>query len=330
VKAVRSRQEIYNSGAVLQALRHDERVRGVAPKITAQVFFNDGAVDITGVINGIDIEAENELFHFNEYIIQGNALDIRDVSNSIILGKALAEKLLANIGDVIQVTTVKQQQFPLKVVGFFQSGIQEFDKVQSYAAIATTQKLLGRSSDYVTDIQIRLHDINSAPTVAKESAQMFRLDAEDIQTANAQFETGSFIRSLISYVVGITLLIVAGFGIYNILSMMIYEKMDSIAILKATGFSGQDVNYIFLVIALSIGFFGGALGLGLGFLLSLMIDQIPFNTVSLPTIKTYPVSYNPVFYFIGSSFAIITTYLAGWSPARKASRVDPVTIIRGK
>jgi lipoprotein-releasing system permease protein len=112
--------------------------------------------------------------------------------------------------------------------------------------------------------------------------------------------------------------------------MMIYEKMDSIAILKATGFSGQDVNYIFLVIALSIGFFGGALGLGLGFLLSLMIDQIPFNTVSLPTIKTYPVSYNPVFYFIGSSFAIITTYLAGWSPARKASRVDPVTIIRGK
>lgn len=330
MKAVRSRQEIYNSGAVLHALRNDARVQGVAPKVTAQVFFNDGAVDITGVINGIDAAAENELFHFNEYIIQGRALDIRDVSNSIILGKALAEKLLANIGDVIQVTTAKQQQFPLKVVGFFQSGIQEFDKVQSYAALATTQKLLGRSSDYVTDIQVRLHDINSAPTIAKESARMFRLDAEDIQTANAQFETGSSIRTLISYVVGVTLLIVAGFGIYNILSMMIYEKMDSIAILKATGFSGQDVNYIFIVIALSIGVFGGTLGLGLGFLLSLAIDQIPFNTDSLPTIKTYPVSYRPVFYFIGSSFAIITTYLAGWSPARKASRVDPVTIIRGK
>lgn len=330
LKAVRSRQEIYNSGAVLHALLNDERVQGVAPKVTTQVFFNDGAVDITGVINGIDVEAENELFHFNEYIIQGNPLDIRDVSNSIILGKALAEKLLANIGDVIQVTTAKQQQFPLKVVGFFQSGIQEFDKVQSYAALATTQKLLGRSSDYITDIQVRLHDINSAPTVARESAQMFRLDAEDIQTANAQFETGSFIRTLISYVVGITLLIVAGFGIYNILSMMIYEKMDSIAILKATGFSGQDVNNIFIVIALSIGVFGGVLGLGLGFLLSLIIDQIPFNTASLPTIKTYPVSYSPVFYFIGSSFAIITTYMAGWSPARKASRVDPVTIIRGK
>ena len=330
IKVVRSRQEIYNSGAILQALRHDQRVQGVAPKITAPVFFNDGAVDITGVINGIDVDAESELFHFNEYIVEGHALDIRDVSNSIILGIGLAEKLLANIGDVVQVTTAKQQQFSLKVVGFFQSGLQEFDKVQSYASLATTQKLLGRSSDYVTDIQVRLHDINSAPAMAKESAQLFRLDAEDIQTANAQFETGSFIRNLISYVVGITLLIVAGFGIYNILSMMIYEKMDSIAILKATGFSGQDVNHIFIVIALGIGISGGLTGLALGFLLSLTIDQIPFITASLPTITTYPVNYSPLFYFIGISFSIITTYLAGWSPARKASRVDPVTIIRGK
>ena len=106
--------------------------------------------------------------------------------------------------------------------------------------------------------------------------------------------------------------------------------MDSIAILKATGFSGEDVNYIFIVIALTIGTSGGMLGLCFGFLLSLIIDQIPFNTASLPTIKTYPVNYSLIFYFIGTSFSIVTTYLAGWSPARKASRVDPVTIIRGK
>jgi lipoprotein-releasing system permease protein len=160
--------------------------------------------------------------------------------------------------------------------------------------------------------------------------QLFQTDAEDIQTANAQFETGSFVRSLISYAVGITLLVVAGFGIYNILNMIIYEKMDSIAILKATGFSGKDVNRIFLVIALSIGVFGGVLGLLFGFLVSFGIDQIPFNTASLPTIKTYPINYSPVFYLIGSSFSLVTTYLAGWAPARKASKVDPVVIIRGK
>lgn len=330
IKSGSSRQEIYNSQAIIQALRKDNRVAGVAPKITAQVFFNDGSIDITGVINGIDAREESSLFHFNDYVTQGNPLDIENVSNSIILGKGLAAKLLANIGDVVLVTTAKQQQFSLKVVGFFQSGLQELDKVQSYASIGTTQKILGKPSDYVTDIQLKMVDINQAPTVAKEFARLFNADAEDIQTANSQFETGSSVRSLISYSVGIVLLIVAGFGIYNILNMMIYEKMDSIAILKATGFSGLDVNRIFLVIAISIGFFGGLLGLFFGFLLSMFIDQIPFNTPSLPTIRTYPINYNPAFYLIASVFSLVTTYLAGWAPSRKASKVDPVIIIRGK
>ena len=330
VKSSNSRQEIYNTGAIMQTLQKDERVLGFAPKITAPVFFNDGTIDITGVVNGIDVQAESKLFFFNDYVTSGSAMDIKNVSNSIVLGKGLAGKLLVNIGDVVQVTTAKGERFPLKVVGFFQSGIAEFDKVQSFAAINTVQKLLSKPNNYVTDIQIKLKDLNIAPTVAKEYAQLFQTDAEDIQTANSQFETGSKVRNIISYSVGITLLIVAGFGIYNILNMMIYEKMDSIAILKATGFSGRDVKRIFLVIALGIGVFGGFLGLIFGFLLSSVIGQIPFNTSALPTVKTYPINYSPVFYIIGIVFSLITTYFAGFFPARKASKVDPVIIIRGK
>jgi lipoprotein-releasing system permease protein len=330
IKSGNSRQEIYNSGAIIQALAKDDRVLGFSPRITAQVFFNDGAIDITGVINGIDEASENKLFHFNDYITAGEGSDLGKVTNSIVLGKGLAEKLLAEVGDMVQVTTAKGERFPLKVVGYFQSGIQEYDKVQSYASVGTIQKLAGKTSNYITDIQIKLTDVAKAPAVAKEYARLFNLDAEDIQTANSQFETGSFIRTLISYAVGITLLVVAGFGIYNILNMMIYEKMDSIAILKATGFSGRDVKNIFLLIALSIGFFGGLFGLLIGFGLSAAIDQIPFNTAALPTIKTYPINYSPVFYLIGSSFSLVTTYLAGWFPSRKASKIDPVIIIRGK
>lgn len=330
VKSSSSRQEIYNSGAVMQSLVQDERIAGIAPKIIAQVFFNDGTIDITGLINGIDVDAESKLFYFNDYIIDGDGQDIKNVPNSIVLGKGLAEKLLANPGDMVQITTSKGEIFQLKVVAIFQSGILEFDKTLSYASINTTQKILGKANNYITDIQVKLKDINKAPALAKEYAQLYGADAEDIQTANSQFETGSSIRTLISYAVGITLLIVAGFGIYNILNMMIYEKMDSIAILKATGFSGSDVKNIFLVIALTIGFFGGMLGLLFGFLLSSVIDNIPFNTAALPTITTYPINYNPVYYFIGFSFSLITTYLAGFFPAKKASKVDPVIIIRGK
>jgi len=330
VKPKRERIELFNSATIMRALQQDPRVLGVAPKIATQIFYNVGVMNITGVINGIDIDAESRLFYFKDYVVAGNYMDLKNVPNSIILGKGVADKLMLNIGDMIQVTTTKGEQVPLKVVGYFQSGLLDIDKAQSYCSIATTQKLLGEPNNYITDLQIKLKDVKLAPALAKEMQAKFGVDAIDVQTANAQFETGSSIRSLISYAVGITLLIVAGFGIYNILNMMIYEKMDSIAILKATGFSGKDVNAIFISIALSIGIVGGASGLLFGFGLSSIIDQIPFNTTSLPTIKTYPIIYNPTFYMIASIFSLVTTYFAGFFPSRKASKIDPVIIIRGK
>lgn len=322
--------EIRNSNAIIKSLKNDPNVKGIAPKTTVPIFYNVGAINLTGVINGIDVEAENRLFTFQDYVVEGKTLDLKNTPNSIILGIGAARKMLVQIGDNIQVTTSNGARFPLKVVGFFQSGIEDIDKVQSYTTLATSQKILGKPASYVTDIQIKIHDMMRAPALAKRYNELYETEAIDIQTANAQFETGSSIRTLISYAVGITLLIVAGFGIYNILNMMIYEKMDSIAILKATGFSGKDLNAIFITIALTIGLVGGALGLIFGLGLSALIGEIPFNTESLPTVETYPIDYNPKFYVIGAVFAIITTYFAGYFPSKKASRIDPVDIIRGK
>ena len=330
VKPKNQQLQLRNIEAIIHSLKQDQRVLGIAPKIVAQVFYNVGIVDLTGVINGIDVEAENELFLFNDYVTKGNYMDLKNIPNSIILGKDLAEKMLVDVDDVVQITTTKGDIMQLKVVGYYQSGIRDLDNIQSFTSISTAQKLMGKNTNYITDLQIKLKDILIAPQLAKEFGNLYEVDALDIQAANAQFQTGSSVRTIISYSVGIVLLIVAGFGIYNILNMMIYDKMDSIAILKATGFSGKDVNRIFIAIALSIGIIGGLLGLVFGFGLSMVIDSIPFNTASLPTIKTYPIDYNPQYYLISILFSIITTYLAGYFPARKASKVDPVIIIRGK
>ncbi|WP_209331716.1 ABC transporter permease [Lunatimonas salinarum] len=330
IKPTASRQHLYNNEAIIRTLNEDPRVLGVAPKLSAQVFFNVGTIDITGVIDGIDVEAETRLFAFEDYVTEGNYLDLKNTSNSIILGKGLADKMMAAIGDVIQATTSQGNRVQLKVVGYFQSGLGDLDNVQSFASISTVQKMLGETNSFITDIQVKLNDFNLAPSMAEEYRDIFRIDADDIQTVNAQFETGTQVRSLISYAVGITLLVVSGFGIYNILNMMIYEKMDTIAILKAIGFSGTDVNRIFIAIALTIGIIGGAIGLVFGFLAGLGIERIPFETEALPTVKTYPVDFNPRYYVIGGIFSLITTYFAGYFPARKASGVDPVEIIRGK
>jgi lipoprotein-releasing system permease protein len=320
---------IHNSRSIIQQLEQDPRVLGVSPKLAAQVFFNVGTLDLSSNINGIVGFKEAQLFGFQDYVIEGRVEDL-DQLNTIILGKGVADRMMAKLGDVIQVTTAQGNRIQLKVVGAFQSGLGDFDKINSYASLATVQKMLGQPASYLTDIQVKLHDFNQAPALAKELGAIFELDADDIQTVNAQFETGSAVRNIISYAVGITLLVVAGFGIYNILNMMIYEKLDSIAILKAIGFSPKDVNRIFISIAILIGLVGSSLGLLVGYLLGLLIDHIPFETDALPTITTYPIDYNPKFYLIGGVFGLLTTYLAGFFPARKASSIDPVEIIRGK
>ena len=330
IKTSISREEISNSAAILAALRRDRRVQGISPKINTAALFNNGSQRLNGIVYGIDVVAENKLFHFYDYITKGDGSQLAIVPNSIVLGKALADILQVEIGDMVYVTSTTGEVFPMKLVGNYQSGINDLDKVTAYTSLTTAQRLLGKPTNFLTDIQVRLYNMEAAPLIAKEYERIFETKAIDIQTANAEFETGTNIRTLMSYIVGITLLIVAGFGIYNILNMMIYEKMDSIAILKATGFSGADVRRIFLIIALSIGIFGGLLGLGIGYILSALIDLVPFETQSLPTIKTYPVNYDPAFYGISIVFSIITTYFAGLFPAAKASKVDPVVIIRGK
>lgn len=322
-------KSIYNGKNIISILKHDPRVIDVAPKITTPVFFNSGTIAISGVINGIEVLSEEKLFKISDYIIEGKVTDLIQ-NNSIIIGKGLADKMLLTTGDIIKITSSKGNLASLKIVGISQIGISEIDDIASYTSLATAQKILEEPTNYITDIQIKLFDMTSAPLVAKEFQSKFNVDTIDYQTANSQFETGSTVRSIISYSVGVVLLIVAGFGIYNILNMMIYEKMDSIAILKATGFSGNDVKWIFVSLSLIIGSVGGLFGLLFGYIFSSIIDIVPFETAALPTIKTYPIDYNPMFYFIGISFALVITTIAGLLPALKASKVDPVEIIRGK
>ena len=98
IKSSSSRQSVYNTEAIFETLNKDPRVLGFAPKINAQVFFTYGTLAITGSINGIEVAAESKLFSFKDYVTAGKAIDLKNVPNSIILGKGLAEKLMANIG----------------------------------------------------------------------------------------------------------------------------------------------------------------------------------------------------------------------------------------
>ncbi|GAA4296170.1 ABC transporter permease [Aestuariibaculum suncheonense] len=330
VKPKLSQKNIHNALPIITYLRNKKEVRGVLPQVKTQIFYIAGSIELGGNLTGINPLDEAGLFNLGDYIVEGSAEALQNTDNGILLGIGIAEKMALKIGDRVQVSPINGGVFPLKIVGFYQSGIADLDAVQSFTKIKTVQRILGRTNNYITDINVKMYDIEQAIPLSKKIEQQFKLTAVDIKTANAQFETGTKIRNLITYAVSITLLIVAGFGVYNILNMLIYEKMNDIAILKATGFSGKDVQLIFMSQAMIIGFVGGILGLLIGLGLVSIIDTIPFKTEALPTVETYPINLDPVFFVIGFSFAMISTFLAGYLPSKKARKIDPVKIIRGQ
>lgn len=329
IKPKQTQKKIHNAVPILHYLKEDKHVLGATPQLGAQIFYLSGSIEMGGKLTGIDIMEEVQLSNIQDYIIQGTPIALKNNDNGILLGAELAKKMSLSPGDRVQISTVSGDVFPLKIVGLYQSGIADLDNIQSYANLKTVQRILGETENYITDINVKLNDITKAVPMAIAIERKFKVKATDINEANAQFETGSNIRNLITYAVSITLLIVAGFGIYNILNMLIYEKMKDIAILKATGFSGRDVKLIFMSQAMIIGILGGITGLILGYILSNIIDKLPFETEALPTITTYPVNFNVWYYFVGIVFALISTFIAGYLPANKAKRIDPVRIIRG-
>ncbi|ETN94918.1 lipoprotein-releasing system permease protein [Zhouia amylolytica] len=329
VKPKQSQRKIHNALPILKSLQQDPNVLGATPQLQAQIFYLSGSIELGGQLTGVDIMEEVRLSNLADYIVEGSPEDLKNNLNGILLGAGLAKKMSLSLGDRVQVSTVNGVISPLKIVGIYQSGIADIDNIKSFANLQTVQKLEGEAENFITDINIKLKNIDLAVSLADKLEKQFEVKAVDIKQANAQFETGSNIRNLITYAVSITLLIVAGFGIYNILNMLIYEKMKDIAILKATGFSGTDVQIIFMSQAIIIGIIGAVLGLTIGYILSRIIDTIAFETEALPTISTYPINYNIWYYIIGSGFALISTFIAGYFPSKKAKKIDPVRIIRG-
>ncbi len=321
---------IRNAWQITELIRKDPRVRGVSPLVSTQVFYNYGPVQLNGTILGVNILDEDKLFGLRSKMKAGHLEDLLTSQNSIIMGKGLARKLNVRMGDRVVITTPLGTTMMLKIVGIFQMGIGMVDNVRSYANIEIVQSILQRDHSFVTDINLKLTDRNMAPVVAQEFQTKFVYRSEDWETANSTFLTGMIIRNIMTYSVSITLLIVAGFGIFNIMNMTIYNKMKDIAILKAMGFQGADVRNIFLIQSLVIGFLGGIAGLIIGYGLSVLISKAPFNGGDMVSLDHLPVSFDIVYYLIGIGFGLATTFVAGYMPSRKAGGIDPIEILRGQ
>lgn len=320
---------VRNSQKIIEDLKRDDRIKAISPLLATQVFYNNGPVQINGTLQGVNILEEAKLSGLDTKMKTGKIENLLTVDNGILIGHSLANKLNVKMGDLVTLATPKGTSMRFRVVGTFQFGLGTLDLVRSYVSLANVQQLLGKDNQYVTDINLKLYDNKLATPMSNELAKRYGYKVDDWQTTNASAMVSITIRNVMTIVVSITLLVVAGFGIYNIMSMTIQNKLKDIAILKAQGFAGKDVRQIFLAESVTIGVLGAISGLGLGFLMSYGVWNLPFPKNEFISITRFPVTFHWYHYAFGVVFGMITTFIAGLMPSVKASKIDPVAILRG-
>lgn len=323
---VNNSNHIANPDAVVQQLRTEKEITALSKQVSTNVIYTNSNVQENGNVFGINILEQDKMFDITSTIISGNIKSLSNNPNGIIIGIGLSQKLNIQNGDYVTLTTANGSLKRLEVVAVFKTTIKGVDNTKSYANIPIVQQLLHKDRSYITDIYINVKNYNNTSAISKSIAAQTGYTIETWQSTNEQSLAGKKIRDIIANAVVITILIVAGFGIYNILNMVIYEKIKEIAILKATGFQGVQVVSIFIRQALFIGIIGAMAGLLFGWLISYVVSKM---YIGLGNVTYLPIAFHVKHYIQGALFGIVTAFFAGYIPAVKASKVDPVQIIRG-
>lgn len=321
---------IKDGAQIVADLERDPAISGVSPSLGTQVIFKLGNLQKGGFVQGVDIRKEDALFGIHQYLTAGSLEAMIVRNNSILMGAGLMRILGAQPGDEILVTSGEGVSLPLRVSAVMETGIVEADNTKAYVSIKQAQKLMKVDGQYITDINLKLNNIDEAETRAKKMAEKYQCVARDWKTANADRFSVFKIQNLVTYLVIASILIVSGFGIFNIQMMIIYEKLGDIAILKAIGYKDKNIRTIFLTEAIVIGIIGGLLGLAVGWALTTILGKIPLDIRGFVTMKYLVFNKSIKFYVFAFGFGLLATAIAGYLPARKASKIDPIDIIRGK
>ena len=337
----------YAGGAIaLSGVKPKEELRGIrnptprimalnnipdvaaAPNLRGEVVMRYGGKDVSTALVGIEPKLERRVSKIEEDMTAGRLADLYGVANGVILGQGLADKLGVKIGATLSVSSPAGILLKMKVVGLFYTGIVAMDQSQGYALLKRVQVLLDRPN-VVNAIHLRLADAIQAQALARRIEGRLGYRTESWQEANQGILEVFEIRNVIIYSTVGSILIVAAFGIFNIVSTITFEKVRDIAILKSIGFEERDIRRLFLFEGLLMGCVGTLLGWALGYVLYRLLGAVRVEVSLFTQWTRLPVLFSFAHYLIAGGAAIIAATIAGYLPARKAARLNPVDIIRG-
>ena len=295
--------------------------------MTAAALFNIGNISVAANFIGCNSKQQAQVTTIADYMIAGNFTDIAVGGNRLILGNELMKRLGAGIQQTVLVSVGTHSAVPFKVVGRFYTGNRGLD-LQAYGALSDVQRA-NHTPNQVNEIAVRLKDYKQSDMLARTWSKLAPERVESWGDLNLNIKSIFSIQNALRFSMIMTILIVAGFGIYNILNMTVNQKRQDIAILRALGYDTLDIIILFFSQGLIVGVCGTVLGLICGYWFCRYIQTITFLQVSPTNPQGHlHIAITPLIYIQATALALLSTSIASILPARAAGKLTPIEIIR--
>jgi lipoprotein-releasing system permease protein len=323
-------------------------VAGAAPYIEEQGMLTHGDKSSGVLLRGIVPQDEMQVVDLSSHLLSGRMSDLVGGQYRVLLGKDLAEELNAKVGDRVVLLVALGDVTPVGVIprmrafdvaGILSVGMYEYDRRIAVVAMQDAARLL-RMGDAVTGVRLRLVDMYAAPQLSRAAAVSIGggVEVQDWTNEHANFFRSIAITKRILFVILSLMVAVAAFNVVSTMVMVVKDKRRDIAILRTLGSSPGSVLSIFIVQGSLIGLLGIGVGVLLGVLLAMNLQDLVHaleNLVGFKFLDARVYFMNDLPAHVRASdvvricaFAFVLACLSTVYPAVRAARLLPAESLR--
>jgi lipoprotein-releasing system permease protein len=329
----------------------DPDVTAVQPFIFAEMLVTRGKGELSGVaIKGVDPKLVRGVLDLDQHMIQGS-IDILGYEvppgelPPIIMGKELAHKLKAKVGDDVTVvvplsnidfdTWRAKSSAPrtrkFRVSGIFYSGFDEYDRRLMYTSLRDTQELVGRG-DQVMGVELKVKDVDRASEISEKLERALGgppYQVQDWYELNHNLFTALNLQKLALVIILTLIIIVAAVNMISALTMMVTDKTREIAILKSMGATSSSVSRVFQFLGVAIGGVGVIIGVAIGLVTCYVVSAYGYHLdPKVYLIDRLPIDVRWFEVVLVAGITMAISLGATWAPAQSAASLRPVEGLR--
>ncbi len=313
---------------VIKALSVYDEVVACSPITEGRAFLRSGFSTEAISLQGIDLDLHLSTTDFGKQVVKGSMDDFRNDQNGACVGASLAERMHLVAGQDIFITGPGNDSRRFHIDVIYETGVWDFDIKNVFVHRRTAQSLL--EMPYFTSFMlVKLRDPSRAPEMALEFEDLTYHSASSWQKRQAgNLAIFDALRISAGIVVSMIILL-SGFGIFNVLSLSVMQRTKEIAILRSMGYQKSDIAAVFLWQGAVVAIVGIVFGWGLGAVLTYIISIIPVNFRGILRTDYFIVEWSSTHYILAAVLALLAVFIASYVPARRASKMEPIETLRG-